>query len=987
MRRTLLLMSAVLFSFHGLLYAQERIVSGKVVAQDGKAALPGVTVAVKGTTQGTSTDEDGNFTVSVPDASAVLVFSFIGYKTTEVIIGTRTTLDVTLETDETQLTELVVTGYGDAERKALTGTINTVSGKQIQDVPIASIDQILQGRSPGVLVMGSSGQPGAAATVTIRGRGSISASTTPLYVLDGVPIDPTSFNTLNPNDYDIVNILTDASATSIYGSRAANGVILLNSKKGKAGKTRFTYRTQYGVAQRPSNNKLKLMNSNQKIDYELMVGGSPIGGLSAEEIDALRKINTDWAKILFQNATYQTHEVSAQGGNEKTTFFFSGAYLKQDGTVKTTSLERYTSRLNLAHESGSFRFGVNSTFGFSKNKLTREGDTYIGSPLNAIRWANPYETPYDENGEYTVIRTGQPNPLQELTENTQQSNDAKVVGNIYAAYDLPIKGLTARTSFGMDYGQSDQTFYNDRTTNAGSQSTGGDGSLTRAFGYDARFINTNSLNYSTTFGEDHSLSVGLYQETNFRQVSGFTFTGFGLTGNLKNEAGLTVSSTYLPTLGGNKTESGLSSVFGDIRYGFKDRYHLSVGVRRDGSSRFGSGNQYATFYSVGANWIISDEAFFQNLSKTVNLVKLNASFGTSGNQEGIGDFQSRELYSAAGVTYDGQAGILQTQLANPDLKWETQKMFDISLEYGLFNDRVTGKFGFYNRLTEDLLYPSPLSLTTGYGSLTQNVGSLRNRGFEISVGADVIRSNGFVWNVNANFTYNKNEVVEIYGDLDELPTGLTILKKGKPIGTNYMVEYAGVNPANGNPLYRKLDGTLTSEFSLSDVRTWGTRFAPRFGGFTNTFSYRGIELSIFFTWVHGNQIYNNDRTNVENPTYFVDQMAASMLTAWKQPGDITEVPRVTPFEGSPAPAYQAQTTRYLENGSFLRLRNVLLSYDLPSTLVSKARLSNVRVFVQGQNLFTRTEFLGWDPELAAGTLTGAQYPSLRTITAGLNIGF
>ncbi|HNC10585.1 MAG TPA: SusC/RagA family TonB-linked outer membrane protein, partial [Cyclobacteriaceae bacterium] len=577
MRRTLLLMSAVLFSIHGLLYAQDRIVTGKVVAQDGKSALPGVSIAVKGTALGTSTDEDGNFTISLPDASSVLVFSFIGYKTIEVTPGTRTTLSVELATDATQLTEIVVTGYGDAERKALTGTINTVSGKQIQDVPIASIDQILQGRSPGVLVMGSSGQPGAAATVTIRGRGSISASTTPLYVLDGVPIDPTSFNTLNPNDYDIVNILTDASATSIYGSRAANGVILLNSKKGKAGKTKFTYKTQYGVAQRPSNNKLKLMNSNQKIDYELMVGGSPLEDLTAEEIDALRKINTDWAKVLFQNATYQTHEVSAQGGNEKTTFFFSGAYLKQDGTVKTTSLERYTSRLNLAHESGPFRFGVNSTFGFSKNKLTREGDTYIGSPLNAIRWANPYETPYDENGEYTAIRTGQPNPLQELRENTQQSNELKVVGNIYAAYELPIKGLTARTSFGMDYGQADQTAYNDRTTNAGGQATGNQGSLARGFGYDARFINTNSLNYSTTFGEDHSLSVGLYQETNFRQVRGFNFTGYGLTGNLKNEAGLTVSGTYLPLLGGNNTESGLSSVFGDVRYGFKDRYHLSVG--------------------------------------------------------------------------------------------------------------------------------------------------------------------------------------------------------------------------------------------------------------------------------------------------------------------------------------------------------------------------------------------------------------------------
>lgn len=986
MRRSLLLMSVVLLSFHGFLYAQERVVSGKVVSQDEKTALPGVNVAVKGTDSGTTTDENGNFTVTLTGESPVLVFSFIGYKTTEFVVGSQTTINVELPVDATQLTELVVTGYTDATRKSITGTINTVSSKQIQDVPIASIDQILQGRAPGVLVMGSSGQPGAAASVTIRGRGSISASTTPLYVLDGVPIDPASFNTLNPNDYEVVNILTDASATSIYGSRAANGVILLNSKKGKAGKTRFTYRTQYGVAERPANNKLKLMNTNQKIDYELMVGGSPLEELTSEEIEELRTINTDWRKVLFQNASYQTHEVSAQGGNEKTTFFFSGAYLRQEGTVKTTSLERFTSRLNLAHEADAFRFGVNSTFGFSKNKLTREGDTYIGSPLNAIRWANPYETPYDADGNYTEIRTGQPNPLQELLENKRQSNEIKVVGNIYAAYDLPIQGLSVKTSFGMDFDQADQTVYNDRTTNAGGQAVGGNGSLARGYGYDVRFINTNSINYATTFAEDHTLSVGLYQETNFRQVRSFSFTGYGLTGNLKNEAGLTVSSTYLPALAGANTESGLSSFFGDVRYGFKDRYHLSVGVRRDGSSRFGSGNQYATFYSVGANWIISDENFFQSLSQTVNLLKLNVSYGTSGNQEGIGDFQSKELYSAAGVTYGGQAGILQSQLANPNLKWETQKMFDVSLEYGLFNDRVTGKFGFYHRLTEDLLFNSPLSLTTGYGSVVQNVGSLRNKGVEISVGADVIRAGGFTWNVNANFTYNKNEIVEIYGDLDELPQGYTTLEKGKPIGTNYMVEYAGVNPANGNPLYRKLDGSLTSEFSLSDVRTWGTRYAPRFGGFTNTFSYKGIELSVFFTWVHGNEIYNNDRTNVENPTYFVDQMAVSMTKAWKEPGDITDVPRVLPFEGSPAPGYQTQTTRYLENGSFLRLRNVLLSYDFPSSLLSKVRLSNVRFFVQGQNLFTRTEFLGWDPEVASGTLTGAQYPALRTVTAGLNIG-
>jgi TonB-linked SusC/RagA family outer membrane protein len=979
----LILLVAVVFSA-GKAIAQ-RAVTGRVTSSEDGSGLPGVNVLVKGTSNGTITDAEGAYSIQVSEGST-LVFSFIGYASVEVVVGTQSTIDVQMASDAQQLNEVVVTGYTEGSKRSITGTINTVSAKAIQDVPMASIDQILQGRAPGVLVLGSSGQPGSAANVTIRGRGSISASTTPLYVLDGVPIDATSFNSLNPNDYEVVSILTDASATSIYGSRAANGVILLNSKKGKGGKTTFGYNTQVGVSFAPEN-KLKLMNSNEKIDFELLTGGSALEDLSDAELDELRRINTDWAEELFQNGAFQSHELSARGGNENTTFYISGAYLKQEGTVRQTLLERYTGRMNLNHESGKFRFGLNTTFGFSKNEGTREGDAFIGSPLNAVRWANPYEKPYNDDGSYTEIRTGQPNPLQELLENKRKRNDLKIVGSMNLAYDLPIKGLTVKTTFGVDYGQQDFNFYLDRSTYQGDQATGEQGSLTRAYNYDARFINTNAITYATTFGEDHSLTAGLYQETNYRQVKGFQYTGYGLTGNLKNEGGITVSDEFLPLLGGNNSESGLSSLFADVRYGYQDRYHLSLGLRRDGSSRFGTGNKYANFYAIGANWIISDEAFFTALSNKINMLKFNVSFGTSGNQEGIADFQSRELYAT--FPYDGQNGVGQVQLPNPDLKWETQKMFDVSLEYGVLNNRITGKFGFYNRLTEDLLFNVPLSQTTGYTSVLKNVGSLRNRGVEISVSADVVRTTNFSWNLSANFTYNKNEVVEIYGGLDELPdpNDFLVLKVGKPIGTNYMVEYAGVNPANGDPLYRRPDGSLTSEFSSSDLQTWGTRFAPRFGGFTNTLTYKGLELSVFFTWVHGNEVYNNDRTNVENPTYYVDQMAKSMLRAWKQPGDITDVPRVATVDGLTTAEWQAQTTRYLEDGSFLRLRNVILSYTLPQSILGRTKLSNVRVFVQGQNLWTKTEFLGWDPELASGTLIGAQYPALRTITGGLNIGF
>jgi TonB-dependent starch-binding outer membrane protein SusC len=388
-------------------------------------------------------------------------------------------------------------------------------------------------------------------------------------VLDGVPIDPVSFNTLNPNDYEVVSILTDASATSIYGSRAANGVILLNSKKGKAGETKFVYRGQYGVSKAPTN-KLELMNSNEKIDFELLTGGGPLDDLTTEEIAELRLINTDWADVLFQDAAFQSHEISAQGGGANTTFFVSGAYLRQEGTVRTTLLERYTARINVANEKGPFRFGLNTTFGYSKNQGTLEGDSFIGSPLNAVRWANPYENPYNDDGTFTQIRTGQPNPLQELLDNERGFNNLKMVGNIYAAYDLPIEGLTIKTLFGADYGQTDTRIYNDRTTYQGTQTPGQAGSLFRSYAYDVRFINTNSISYSTEFGRDHRFSMGLYQETNFRQVQNFGFTGYGITGNLKNEEGITESSVFLPALAGNNTENGLSSIFTDVKYGFKD---------------------------------------------------------------------------------------------------------------------------------------------------------------------------------------------------------------------------------------------------------------------------------------------------------------------------------------------------------------------------------------------------------------------------------
>ncbi len=961
-------------------------VSGKVVSQEDGQAMPGINIVVKGTTTGTVTNVSGVYTVSIPSGDVVLIFSFVGYETQEVKVGQRSTIDVMMLPDQRQLEEVVVTGYREESRRSLPGSVAVVKSDKIQNVPIASFDQVLQGRVPGMLVSGGSGQPGTAATVIIRGIKSLSGSNGPLYVLDGVPIAPGVFNTLNPNDFESITVLKDASAAALYGSRGANGVVVITTKRGKAGETTVNYNFQYGVSYAPQN-RLEVMNSDEKIDFELATGGSILSTYTNEELTRLRAINTNWQDVLFRTAHTVQHDLSIQGGNENTTFFISGNYTDQEGTVTNTGLKRYTAKFNIQHEANHFRMGMNTTLGYSKNLTTLEGNSYIGSPLNAVRWTNPYEKPYDDNGDYTKIRSGQPNALQELLENHRIFNDVKGIVNIYAEYFVPsVQGLSIKTSWGTDYTQRESDVYFDKSTYTGQQTPGQSGSQSRSSNYNVNFVGTTSVNYRTSFKDDHELSASLYHEIVYSQSKGFGYTGYGINGNLKNDGGITVSSTYLPALSGSNTESALQSIFAEANYGFKKKYFAKAGFRRDASSRFGVDNRNANFYSIGFNWKVSDEAFFQNFTSKVGFLKFYANIGTSGNQTGIGDFGSLALFNQ-GASYDGSTGIVQTQPANPNLGWETVQSFNAGIEYSVWKNRISGTVEYYVNTTRDMLLPAQLSRTSGFPSITQNVGRMQNRGIEVDISATVLRMQGFTWNVNANVTYNKNEILQLV-DGDEIVNGnLTITKVGYPAFTNYVVPYAGVNPANGDGLYRKKDGSLTNQFSTNDLVPAGTRFAPWFGGFTNTFSYKGIDLSIFFSWVSGNKVYNNDRTNVENPTYYADNLARSMLNAWKQPGDITDVPRVQTTGGLTTDPFQGQTTRFVEDGSFLRLRNVTLSYNLPPKIIAKSKLRSVRVYVQGQNLWTLFKFQGWDPELAAGFLTGAQYPALRTVMGGINIGF
>ena len=978
MRKKLLLsFCAVVFASFTLI-AQNITVTGKVTDALTGAPLSGVTISLNAKGLGV-TKADGTYSVVVPPSAKKLTISYVGYNDQQITIGS-TSQDIKLVPGEKSLNEVVVTGYQALQKRQVTGAIATVKGETFKNTPIGSFDQMLQGQASGALIQANSGQPGAAARVVIRGVGSVNGTTEPLYILDGVQISAGNFASINPNDFESISLLKDASTTAQYGSRGANGVVVITSKQGKSGKTKFEYNAQYGQSRFPEN-KLEVMNTNQKLDYEI-ARGNPYG-FTSTDLDSLRKINTNWQDEITQTGITNSHQLSASGGNDKTSFFVSGAMFNQTGTVKNTGLKRYSGRMNLTHSANqNLKFGLNSYVGWSNYQNTTEANSGIASPLNAIRWGNPYERPFTPTGGYQQFLSGQPNPVQDMNETNRGTKEMKIIASAFLESKLPfvLDGLSFRTQWGVDYEDWDQTTLFTRFSVAGQGQLGGNGVYAKTSRKLTRYTGTTSLNYAKKIG-DHDFSVGAYNEFVNRLFSSFGYNGYGLTGNFQNGAGITNNSlTYIPSVSESKTENALISFFGIGSYSFKNKYFLNTSVRRDGSSRFGANNRFATFFTVGAGWMISDEDFFKNVN-FVETLKLSTSYGTVGNQEGIGDFASRELFGRA--TYSGVVGPGITQLPNQDLTWEEREKFNVGINATFLKGRITLGVDFYNDNTNQLFLNQQLSRTTGFTSLNTNIGRVQNRGWEFTLNTENIKAGDFRWTTNINFTVNRNKVLELTPTTPPIGItgGTTIQRIGYPLNSNFLVKYEGVNPANGNAIYRRPDGALTELYDdVKDRQIFGTRDAPFFGGFTNKFTYKSVELSVFFSYLFGNLVYNNDRANVENPSYFYDNMWVEVAKEWRKPGDITTIPRANQ-------TFRSSTTRFLEDGSFLRLRNLQLAYNVAPSAAKKLGIGSARFFLMGENLWTGSKFLGFDPELSNGVLTGAQYPALRTFTLGLSVGF
>lgn len=976
-------------------FAQERRVTGKVTDDSDRSGIPGATVLVKGTTRGTQTDAQGNYSIQVPADGTTLVFSFVGTTTQEITIGNRTQLDVTLSNDARSLNEVVVVGYGTQQARDVKGSIATIRAADLNNVPVQTFEQALAGRAPGVQVTQSSGKLGAGLQIRVRGAASISAGNDPLYVIDGIPITSQDGNTtsnesyspladIDPNDIESVDILKDASASAIYGSRASNGVVLITTKKGRAGRTNVNIGFYTGIT-----NPTKLRQFLNRDQYiELFSEAATNEGLvPAEEfegngIDIASTADEKWSEVAFRQGSINQFNFNLSGGTDKTRFYLSGATNKQIGMIKANEFGRNNIRLNLDHTaSDRLTLGANFSIARTVNDKTAD-DNAFSNPvqLNALP---PLQPAYDPATGELNRQTLYYNALIEITDAFNRATTFRSLGNINGTLRIA-KGLSFRSEFGYDLLNLQEEIYRTRRTEDGSPT---------GYGYQNQLRNlnwtTNNIaNYTNAFG-DHAIDAlaGVtYQEFNGQ---GINATGRGFPNDkftkLASAARITAGST---------TETGYSilSYIARANYRFKDRYLLGASGRLDGSSRFGADNRYGFFPSISAGWIINEEDFLKD-NTTISLLKLRASYGLTGNSE-IGNFASRGLYSA--VFYADQAGIRPSQLANPDLGWETSAQFDIGLEFGLLRNRINGQIDVYNKDTRDLLLNRPLPGISGFTSIAQNVGSLRNRGVEFSITSqNTVKA--LRWSTNFNIAVNRNQVTQLNGQ--PIEPGSRFLGRvavGEPLGYFYGKKFLGADPQTGDATYEGSDGQPTSDYAGAPNVKLGDPNPDFIAGLTNNFSFKGFDLSVLLQGVFGNDLYNVAGFYQSVSADYFDNQTVDQLDRWQKAGDVTMVPQARLYGGNGS----GVSSRWMQDGTFVRVKTASLGYTLPTALLRKISMQSARVYVSGLNLFTFTNYTGYDPEVNtqyassssqnANVTLGHDFytpPQQRTITFGINIGF
>jgi len=989
----------------------QRTITGRVTDDKG-SPLPNVSVQVRGTNSGTVTNTDGTYSLTVPANGRTLVFSAVDMGTQEIDIGNQTTVNATLLTTERNLQEVVVVGYGTQRRRELTSAVDRISAKEIENLPIVGPDQALQGRAAGVVVTQSSGTPGSSINVNIRGVGSLSGSTQPLYIVDGIPVNTGSFSQiavggqtlnrlvdLNPNEIESFEILKDASATAIYGARAANGVVLITTKRGRNQKTKINYSASYGIQN--SWRQLETLTGPEFVGlvqesirnrYGATVIPSQLGLVGYDNAPETYP-TTNWQNEVFRQAPIMQHDLSFTGGSERTKFYISGGYFDQDGIIIGSGFKRYNFRANLDN-TVSDKFKISSGLSFSRSITERSNnDNNIYGVLSAAVLATPHVPTFNANGTYGKDpNSSVESPIAAAREASNDVKNNRVLANLAGEYQI-LPSLSFRTTFGADYVILNELQFYTSLHNAGA---GVRGQANEGYNQSLNLINENILTYKKTFGNHDitALGVASYQRTNFESIfaTAENFPGNTLrrlsAGSVKKEATSTES------------EQGIIGYVGRLNYGYKGKYLVSASVRRDGASNFDAARQWGTFPAISAAWRISEEKFMEG-ADFVSELKIRASHGTVANLAGIGFYASRPLVGV-GANYLQAAGLAPSQLGNPDLTWEKARQTDVAIEMG-FLDRINLTVEGYLKRTTDLLQSKPLVATSGFTGVNTNVGELENKGLEFTLNTQNVRKRDFTWTTDFNLTFQRNEVKKIEGGVPFAQGFASWVEEGASLGSFRGYRVVGIfqstDEINAAPFQstatrpgdlRFADLNGDNAITAADQEILGNALPKFFGGLTNTLTYKGFELNAFLQFVSGNKIYNNTRAFAEGMNSIFGQFA-TVRDRWTPDKTNATLPRAV--FGDPA-NNRRTSDRWIEDGSYMRLKNVVLSYGLPSNVVSRFKISSLRFFVQGQNLITWTDYSGFDPEVSTFSITNTApgtdfltYPQARTFTFGLNLGF
>jgi TonB-linked SusC/RagA family outer membrane protein len=981
----------------GALFAQTVQVSGVVTdAADGQP-LPGVSVVVKGAQVSVSTDVNGRYTINV-SGDATLVFTYVGMKAHEESVAGREVINVVLEVEAKELEDVVVVGYATTKKGAVTGAISTVGNEKIGEIPVGNLTQMLQGQAAGVVAITGSGRPGATATVLIRGVSSINSGTAPLYIIDGLPSSSGEFSAINTNDIESLTILKDASATAIYGSRAANGVILVTTKSGAGKEAGINYKGQFGVSLFQKDN-FGLMNTEEKLAYEIAMGVLDLSN-PAHVVQYNERSQYDFYQPdeMFRNPFMQSHELSFNSNTEKTKTYASASMYNQDGIVERSGLERFTGRINLEQKVNSWlTFTTNNTVGYETNNLSvtaDELDYYRNnyySPIWSAYLMNPYERLRDDDGNLrdgaspgqTFYRWQYLNPLKQLELNTDIATHLNIRTNNLLDFKFTDE-LTLRSTFGTNY------HYYKRARNFAPTSAWGEATNGTLYLYNEllnTYVQSNVLTYNTTFAGKHSLKAYAGTET-----TGYYYSSENTFMIEVSHPSLNVPDAYTAPEGkgfsGSKSEYTLLSFFGALNYNYDEKYFADITYREDGCSRFGKNKRWGGFWAIGLAWNMKNEGFLTNVD-VLSRSKLRFSAGTQGNAN-IGNYAALGLYGFSGITYNGIAGSGPSSPANDDLTWERQLSFNAGYDFGFLDDRFTATIEWYRRNTYDMILEVPLSLTSGFELADKNIGEMYNTGIEFTFNAEIFKNQDWLVSIGGNVAYNKNEITALFGDLNEMVLGDTGLKLqvGHPYGEFYSVRWAGVNPTNGDGLWYTAvdgvpDGGIINTYRESDKVMLGKSYFPSYtAGATLDVTWKGLNISAMFSGIFDKYTLNNDRYFLEtsNGAWATYQRMTTAADFWQKPGDVTRLPRKD-VTGN------WNEDRLIEKQDFVRLKHLTISYTFDKKWLERAKfVKGLRIYAQGENLLTFTGYKGFDPEQISNVNLGA-YPTPRIITGGIDITF